>query len=87
MARNLALVVEALRRAQSRGRIRADADPGLAALVLMSTSWFLAQSAAVPRRHPDLAVTATPGAYAAELARLLYHGLAPRPRAGSRTRK
>jgi TetR/AcrR family transcriptional regulator len=79
MARNLALVVDALRRAQARGSIRADADPGLAAFVLLCTSWFLSQTASVIRRHPDLAVTATPELYAAELARLLYHGLEPRP--------
>ena len=78
VARNLALVVDALRRAQARGRVRADADPGLAAFVLLTTSWFLSQTAPVIRRHPDLAVTASPTLYAAELARLLYHGLAPR---------
>jgi TetR/AcrR family transcriptional regulator len=83
-ARNLALVVEALRRAQARGTIRADADPGLAALVLMCTSWFLSQSAAMTRRHPDLSITAAPDAYAAELARLLYQGLRPRVRVGAR---
>jgi TetR/AcrR family transcriptional regulator len=79
MARNLALVVDALRRAQARGSIRADADPGLAAFVLLCTSWFLSQTATVIRRHPDLSVTATPELYAAELARLLYQGLEPRP--------
>jgi AcrR family transcriptional regulator len=79
MARNLALVVDALRRAQARGSIRADADPGLAAFVLLCTSWFLSQTASVIRRHPDLSVTATPELYAAELASLLYHGLEPRP--------
>jgi TetR/AcrR family transcriptional regulator len=79
MARNLALVVDALRRAQARGSIRTDADPGLAAFVLLCTSWFLSQTASVIRRHPDLSVTATPELYAAELARLLYHGLEPRP--------
>jgi len=77
MARNFSLVVEALRRGQAAGKVRADADPGLAAFVLMCTSWFLFQTAAVTQRHPDLAVTATADGYAAELARLLYHGLAP----------
>jgi TetR/AcrR family transcriptional regulator len=79
MARNLSLVVDALRGAQARGAVRADADPGLAAFVLLVTSWFLAQTAGVMRRHPDLAVTGDPGRYAAEFARLLYHGLEPRP--------
>ena len=84
MARNFALVVEALRRGQAAGAVRSDADPGLAAFVLMCTSWFLCQTAAVTRRHPDLVVTATADGYAAELARLLYHGLAPRPASGAR---
>jgi len=84
MARNFSLVVEALRRGQAAGKVRTDADPGLAAFVLMCTSWFLFQTAAVTRRHPDLAVTATADGYAAELARLLYHGLAPRPAPGAR---
>jgi TetR/AcrR family transcriptional regulator len=79
MARTFALVVDALRRAQARGKVRPDADAGLAAFVLMCTSWFLCQTAAMTRRHPDLAVTATADGYAAELARLLYHGLEPRP--------
>lgn len=78
MARNLTLVVDALRRAQARGQVRADADPGLAAFVLLTASWFLSQTATVIRRHPDLSVTASPDLYAAELARLLYQGLAPR---------
>jgi TetR/AcrR family transcriptional regulator len=84
VAQNFALVVEALRRAQASGKVRADADPGLAAFVLMCSSWFLFQTAAMTRRHPDLAVTATDAGYAAELARLLYHGLEPRP--GTATR-
>jgi TetR/AcrR family transcriptional regulator len=77
VAQNFALVVQALRQAQARGQIRADADPGLAAFVLMSASWFLFQAGPVTRAIPDLAVTATPERYAAELARLLYRGLAP----------
>jgi TetR/AcrR family transcriptional regulator len=84
MAQNFTLVVDALRRAQARGKVRPDADPGLAAFVLMCASWFLFQTAAMTRRHPDLAVTATAESYAAELARLLYHGLEPRP--GTATR-
>jgi TetR/AcrR family transcriptional regulator len=84
MARNFSLVVEALRRAQARGRVRADADPGLAAFVLLCTSWLLTQTSAVTRRHPDLAVAGDPERYAAELARLIYHGLEPRPTPASR---
>lgn len=80
MARNFSLLVDALRRGQVRGTVRADADPGLAAFLLVSANWFLFQAAAVVRRHPDLAVTATTESYAAELARLLSQGLAPRDR-------
>jgi TetR/AcrR family transcriptional regulator len=79
MARNFSLVVETLKRAQERGRVRADADPGLAAFVLICTSWLLTQASALTGRHPDLAVAGDPERYAAEFARLIYHGLEPRP--------
>jgi AcrR family transcriptional regulator len=84
MAQNFSLVVEALKRAQARGRVRADADPGLAAFVLLCTSWLLMQTSAITRRHPDLAVAGDPERYAAEFARLIYHGLEPRPTPASR---
>jgi TetR/AcrR family transcriptional regulator len=84
MAQNFSLVVEALKRAQARGRVRADADPGLAAFVLLCTSWLLMQTSAITRRHPDLAVAGDPERYAAELARLIYQGLEPRPTPASR---
>jgi TetR/AcrR family transcriptional regulator len=82
MAQNFALVVHALRDAQARGLVRSDADAGLAAFVLMSSSWFLFHTAAMTRRMPDLAVTASPERYAAEFARLLYKGLEPRHEPG-----
>lgn len=78
MARNFSLVVEALRREQDRGRVRSDADPGLAAFLLLCANWFLFQNAALLRRSPDLAVVASTETYATELARLLYYGLEPR---------
>jgi len=84
MAQNFSLVVEALKRAQARGRVRVDADPGLAAFVLLCTSWLLMQTSAITRRHPDLAVAGDPERYAAELARLIYQGLEPRPTPASR---
>jgi TetR/AcrR family transcriptional regulator len=77
MSRNFSLLVDALRRGQASGTVRADVDPGLAVFLLLSANWFLFQSSTLVRRNPDLAVTATTEAYAAELARLLYHGLAP----------
>jgi len=82
MAQNFALVVHALRDAQARGLVRSDADAGLAAFVLMSSSWFLFHTAAMTRRMPDLAVTTSPERYAAEFARLLYKGLEPRREPG-----
>ena len=78
MARNFSLMVEALRREQARGKVRADADPGLAAFLLLCANWFLFQNAALVRRSPELAVAASTDTYAAELARLLYLGLEPR---------
>jgi len=78
MAQNFSLIVEALRRAQLHGAIRADADPGLAAVVLLCTTWFVIQNATAVRHIPDLAVAATADSYSAELARLLYLGLVPR---------
>jgi TetR/AcrR family transcriptional regulator len=78
MSRNFSLLVEALRRGQACGTVRADADPGLAVFLLLCSSWFVFQTGALVRRNPDLAVTATTDTYAAELARLLYRGLAPR---------
>jgi TetR/AcrR family transcriptional regulator len=77
MPRNFALLVDALRRGQASGAVRADVDPGLAVFLLLAANWFLFQSSALVRRSPDLAVTASSEAYATELARLLYHGLAP----------
>jgi TetR/AcrR family transcriptional regulator len=77
MSRNFSLLVDALRRGQASGAVRADVDPGLAVFLLLAANWFLFQSSALVRRSPDLAVTASSEAYATELARLLYHGLAP----------
>jgi TetR/AcrR family transcriptional regulator len=78
MSRNFSLVVEALRRRQAHGTVRADADPGLAVFLLLCSSWFVFQTSALVRRNPDLAVATSTDTYAAELARLLYFGLAPR---------
>ena len=77
MAQNFSLLVDALRRGQAQGTVRADVDPGLAVFLLLCANWFLFQTGALTRRNPDLAVTASTETYAAELARLLYHGLAP----------
>jgi len=77
MGRNFSLLVDALRRGQSRGTVRSDVDPGLAVFMLLAANWFLVQNAARLQRHPDLAVIDSTDAYAAELARLLAHGLAP----------
>jgi len=77
MSRNFSLLVEELRRGQELGTVRADVDPGLAVFLVLSANWFLFQSSSLLRRNPDLAVTASTGDYAAELARLLYLGLAP----------
>ena len=77
MSRNFSLLVEELRRGQERGTVRADVDPGLAVFLVLSANWFLFQSSSLLRRNPDLAVTNSTGDYAAELARLLYFGLAP----------
>jgi TetR/AcrR family transcriptional regulator len=80
MSRNFSMLVDALRRGQALGTVRADADPGLAVFLLLAANWFLFQSSAVLRRNPDLAVTASTEAYATELARLLCLGLTPRER-------
>jgi TetR/AcrR family transcriptional regulator len=77
MLRNFSLLVDALRRGQSKGKVRADADPGLAVFLLLCANWFLFQTAGLAKRNPDLAVTTATDRYAAELARLLYLGLAP----------
>jgi TetR/AcrR family transcriptional regulator len=77
MSRNFGLLVEALRRGQQLGKVRTDVDPGLAVFLLLAANWFLFQSSALLHRHPDLAVLDSTDAYAAELARLLTHGLAP----------
>ena len=77
MSRNFSLLVEALRRGQASGTVRADADPGLAVFLLLCSSWFVFQTSALVRRNPDLAIAASTDTYAAELARLLYFGLAP----------
>ena len=80
MSRNFSMLVDALRRGQALGTVRADADPGLAVFLLLAANWFLFRSSAVLRRNPDLAVTASTEAYATELARLLCLGLTPRER-------
>ena len=78
ISRNFSLLVDAIRRGQARGTVRADADPGLAVFLLLCSSWFVFQTGALVRRNPDLAVASSVDTYADELARLLYHGLAPR---------
>jgi len=45
--------------------------------LLLCSSWFVFQTSALVRRNPDLAIAASTDTYAAELARLLYFGLAP----------
>jgi len=77
MSHNFSLLVEALRRGQERGTVRADVDPGLAVFLVLAANWFLFQSSALLRRNPDLSVTASPMDYATELSHLLYFGLAP----------
>ncbi len=77
LTQNFSLLVDALRRGQALGTVRADVDPGLAVFLLLCANWFLFQTGSLTRRNPDLAVTASTDTYAAELARLLYHGLAP----------
>jgi len=75
---NFAFVVEAIRRGQRDGSIRADVDAGLAAFVLLSTTWSLFQSSPLVRDNPELAALAEGEAYGRELARLLCRGLEPR---------
>jgi len=84
MSRNFSLLVDALRRGQSKGKVRADADPGLAVFLLLCANWFLFQTGGLARRNPDLEVTKTTDRYAAELARLLCLGLAPTTSPASR---
>lgn len=78
-SRNFSLLVDRLRLGQAQGTVRADVDPGLAVLLLLSASWFLFQSSSLLRRNPDLTVTQSTADYAAELANLLYFGMAPAP--------
>jgi TetR/AcrR family transcriptional regulator len=78
MSHNFSLLVAALRRGQALGTVRADADAGLAAYLLLCANWFLFQAPGLVRRNPDLRVTASTDTYADELARLLYFGLEPR---------
>jgi TetR/AcrR family transcriptional regulator len=78
MSRNFSLLVAALRRGQALGTVRADADAGLAAYLLLCANWFLFQAPGLVRRNPDLRATASTDTYADELARLLYFGLEPR---------
>ena len=80
MSRNFSMLVDALRRGQALGKVRADVDPGLAVFLVLAANWFLFQSSAVLRRNPDLGVTTSTEAYATELARLLCLGLTPRER-------
>jgi hypothetical protein len=77
MSRNFSLLVEALRRGQSRGRVRDDVDPALAMFVVLCANWFLFQAATLTRRNTDLTVTQSTADYAGALARLLCVGLAP----------
>ena len=77
MSRNFSLLVDALRRGQARGTVRADVDAGLAVFLLICANWFLFQASGLTRRNPDLAVMTSNDTYATELARLLCLGLAP----------
>jgi TetR/AcrR family transcriptional regulator len=77
MSHNVSLLVEEMRRGQKLGTVRADVDPGLVVFLVLAANWFLFQSSALLRRNPDLSVTSSPADYAAELAHLLYRGLAP----------
>ena len=77
MSHNFSLLVEEMRRGQEGGTVRADVDPGLAVFLVLAANWFLFQSSALLRRNPDLSVATSPTDYAAELAHLLYYGLAP----------
>lgn len=78
LTQSFALVVEALRRGQREGTVRADVDPGLAAFVLLSTTWSRFQSSPLVRDNPELGALADAATYGRELARLLCRGLEPR---------
>ena len=75
--RNFALLVDALRRGQSRGTVRATSIPGLAVFLLLARQLVPVPERGAAQRNPDLAVITSTEAYAAELARLLALGLAP----------
>jgi hypothetical protein len=78
MAENFSLVVDALRRGQQSGTVRKDADPGLAAFVLLSSGWFLFLTSAIAQNTAGLEVTRSTEQYSRELAGLLALGLKPR---------
>lgn len=78
MSENAAWLLESLKEAQRAGRIRADADCGLASFLLISSSWFLFQARAYRPRIKPTEFARTPESFAKGVADLLLNGLLPR---------
>jgi TetR/AcrR family transcriptional regulator len=78
MSENAAWLLESLKEAQRAGRIRADADCGLAAFLLISSSWFRFQAQAYRPYMKPTEFARTPESFAKGVADLLLNGLLPR---------
>jgi len=78
MSENAGWLLDSLRDAQRSGLIRADADCGLAAFLLISASWFRFQGRAYRPYMKPSEFARTPESFAQGVADLLLNGLLPR---------
>ncbi len=75
---NFSLLVDTLRTSQQRGEIRADINPAMAAVVLISADVFFFQASNVLRHFPDIDFADDGARYSKMLVDILLYGILPR---------
>lgn len=74
---NFAKFVDALRRSQANGELRADIDPAIIAVLIIGADLFFLQNQHVLRHFPDVDFAEAPDAFSAKLTELLLNGVLP----------
>ncbi len=75
---NFARLVEILRAGQQRGELRADADPAMAAVLMIGADLTYFQAREVFRHFPDMACADAPAEYSRSAMDILLYGILPR---------
>ena len=76
--KNFSLLVDTMRNGQQHGEIRADIDPAMAAIVLISADIFFFQASSVLQHFPDIDFANDGTRYSRMLVDILLYGILPR---------